>query len=137
MYPGAVETMKSLLMSDVDDGCCFSIQTRRHDVSRQVSISVNGVSVEMSVYVTHPAMTFYAFEVYTLVLLHAAFHVLTVMKKLKKAFLSFLVLSTEMSRTKRKRCHKVKASSYEEDDAWRPGVCVNVRPRAQKKGIGR
>jgi hypothetical protein len=62
-------------------------------------------------------------------LLHAAFPVLTANKKLKKSFLSFLVFSTEISPTKRKRRHKVTASSDEEDDSCRPGARVNVRPR--------
>jgi hypothetical protein len=53
-----------------------------HDVSRQVSISMNGVSVEMFVYITHCTMIFYAFELYTLIfwktmLLHTVFPVLT------------------------------------------------------------
>jgi hypothetical protein len=38
-----------------------------------------------------------------------------------------------MSPTKRKRCHKVTASSDEQDDAWRPGARVNVRPREHTK----
>jgi hypothetical protein len=37
-----------------------------------------------------------------------------------------------MSPIKRKRCHKVTALSDEEDDAWRPGARVNVRPMAKK-----
>jgi hypothetical protein len=67
------------------------------------------------------------------VLLYAAFPVLTATKKLKKSFFSFLVFSTEMYPTKRKQHHKVTASSDEEDDAWMPGACVNVRPGAKKQ----
>jgi hypothetical protein len=81
---------------------------------------VNGVSVEMFVYITNPAMTFYAFELNTLLfwktmLLHVAFPVPTATKEQKIFFLYFLVFSSEMS--PKKRCHKVTASSDEEDDA--------------------
>jgi hypothetical protein len=134
MFPGTFEIMKSLLLSDVDAGCCFSSQTRMHDVSRQVSISVNRLSGELLVSITHtPCFDLYAFELYTLVLLHAVFPVLIATKKLKKSLFSFLVFSTDMSPTERKQCHKVTASSDEEDDAWMPGARVNVRPRAQKQ----
>jgi hypothetical protein len=33
MYPGTSEMMKSLLLSNVDDGRCLSSPKRRHDVS--------------------------------------------------------------------------------------------------------
>jgi hypothetical protein len=44
IYPGTFEMMKSVLLSNVDDVLCFSSQIRKHDVSRQVSTSVNGES---------------------------------------------------------------------------------------------
>jgi hypothetical protein len=44
MYPGTFEMMKSLLLSNVDDGRCFSSPTIIHDVYRQMSNSANGES---------------------------------------------------------------------------------------------
>jgi hypothetical protein len=61
MYPGTFEMMKSLLLSDMDAGFCLSIQTRMHDVSRQVSNSVNGVSGELLVSMRHLAFNFYLY----------------------------------------------------------------------------
>jgi hypothetical protein len=62
MYPGTFEMTMSLLLSDVDAGCCFSSQTKMNDVSRQVSNSVNGGSGELSVSITQLALTFYLYE---------------------------------------------------------------------------
>jgi hypothetical protein len=59
MYPGTFEMMKSLLLSNVDDGRCFSSQTRRHDVSRQVSNPVNGESGDCFFPITYFALTFF------------------------------------------------------------------------------
>jgi hypothetical protein len=59
MYPGTFEMMKSLLLSNVDDGRCFSSQTRRHDVSRQVSNSVNGESGDCFFSITHLELFFF------------------------------------------------------------------------------
>jgi hypothetical protein len=94
-------------------------------------MSVNWVSVEIFVYITQPAIPFYAFDFLENNATARCLSCCDRKKKLKKSFLSFLVFSTEMSPTKRKRCHKVTNSSDEEDDASRPGAHVNVRPRAQ------
>jgi hypothetical protein len=58
MYPSIFEITKSLLLSDVDNGRCFSSQTRRHALSRQVSNSVNGESGDCFVSITHLELTF-------------------------------------------------------------------------------
>jgi hypothetical protein len=62
MYPGIFEMMQSLLLSYVDDGCCFSSHTRRHDVPRQVSNSENGESGDCFVSITHLDLNFYLYE---------------------------------------------------------------------------
>jgi hypothetical protein len=62
MYPGIFEMMKSLLLSDVDTGCCFSRHTRSQDVFRKVSNSVNGEPGELVVPITHLALNFDLYE---------------------------------------------------------------------------
>jgi hypothetical protein len=62
MYPGTFEMMKSLLLSDVEAGCCFSSQTRMNDVSRQVSNPVNVESGDFLVSITHLALTYHLHE---------------------------------------------------------------------------
>jgi hypothetical protein len=67
MYGVIFEMMKSLPLSYVDADCRFSIQTRRHDVSRQVSNSVNGESGDCFVSITHFELTFNLYEMAVLV----------------------------------------------------------------------
>jgi hypothetical protein len=79
MYPCIFEMMTSVLLSDVDNGRCFSSQTRRHDVSRQVSNSVIGESGELLVSITHPAFTFYLYEISILCYVFDQYHTCTLM----------------------------------------------------------
>jgi hypothetical protein len=62
MYPGIFEIMKSFMLSLLSDGRCFSIQTRRHDVSRQVSNLENGEWRELLVSITNLALTVCLYE---------------------------------------------------------------------------
>jgi hypothetical protein len=54
---------KSVLLSYADDGRCFSSQTRRHDVYRQVSTSFYGESGHCFVSITHLALPFNLYEI--------------------------------------------------------------------------
>jgi hypothetical protein len=63
MYPGIFEITKSFLMSLLSDGRCFSSQTRRHDVSRQVPNLENGEWRELLVSITNLALTFCFYEI--------------------------------------------------------------------------
>jgi hypothetical protein len=79
MYPSIFEMTKSLLLSNVHAGCCFSIRTRRHDLSRQVPNLENGEWGELLVSITNLALTVCLYVMGVRVFVFERYHTCTLM----------------------------------------------------------